>query len=400
MLKYWLWLATRKGLGARGAVLAARHFSSPEMCYFAQPEEYREIPGLRNPEALTDKSLDLPEQILRACYEKQISILTMQDAAYPERLRSIDDPPLVLYVRGTMPDLNGLVVGVVGTRQASAYGMLQARKMGYGLSRGGAVVISGFAKGVDTEAMLGALTGGTQPVVGVVAGGVDVVYPPENRQLYADVAHRGCILSEYPPGSVPYRSNFPLRNRIISGLSAGVVVVEAPEKSGALITASIALDQGRDVFTIPANVDAKTCRGNLALLRDGAILARNAADVLQEYVGRYSGISPETDMGTWPQTPVSEETDPVPKAPEPKKAVDKPGNRHYIDLKEQWEALSEDERALARLLQKGPQHMDDLTEGTKLSTARILASLTLMEVKGYVRRPSAKWYELAETEEL
>lgn len=403
MLKYWLWLTTRKGLGPRGALLVLRHFSSPKAAYAAGRLEYSAIPGLRSTETLLDKDLRLPEQILKNCYEKRISVLTIQDAAYPERLKNISDPPLVLYWRGTLPDLNGLVVSVVGTRRASAYGLLQAERMGYSLSRSGCMVASGLAKGVDTQAMQGALLGGA-PVIGVVAGGLDLVYPAENRKMYEDVAQHGCLLSEYPPGTPYQRSNFPQRNRILSGVSAGVVVVESPEKSGALITASKALEQGRDVFALPANVGVETAAGNLKLLREGAILACGAEDVLQEYAALYPLLRVEQNREEplpkpVPKKPETPRQEPV-KTPEPKKVVDKPENRHYIDLKGCWDALSADERALAQLLRQGPRHMDDLTEETKLPSARILASLTLMEVKGLVRRPAARWYALAEAEEM
>ncbi len=179
MLKYWLWLATRKGLGARGAWLVAKHFSSPEAAYAADQWAYDQIEGLRSAEGLMDKDLSVPERILRQCYEKGISILTVQDAAYPDRLRASDDPPVVLYYKGILPDLNGPAIGVVGTRKASVYGLTQARRMGYSLSRCGCTVISGGAKGIDGEALRGALTGGS-PVIAVLGGGVDVVYPREH----------------------------------------------------------------------------------------------------------------------------------------------------------------------------------------------------------------------------
>ena len=167
MLKYWIWLATRKHIGARGAGLLSGHFGSPEAIYFADPSAYKAVSGIRNSKGLLDKNLEEAEKILRSCHEKHIFILTMQDAAYPRRLRMMDDPPLVLYGKGTLPDLDGPVIGVVGTRKYSLYGIKQARRMGYGLSRCGAVVVSGGARGIDTEAMKGALLGGS-PVVAVL----------------------------------------------------------------------------------------------------------------------------------------------------------------------------------------------------------------------------------------
>lgn len=392
MLKYWLWLATRRGLGRRGAAQVARRFPTPEAAYYADPSAYAAIDGLRDFSPLLDKDLGEPERILRLCYEKGISILTMQDAAYPAQLRNIPDPPLALYCLGSPPDLNRPAVAVVGTRRASPYGLLQARRMGYVLSRCGCIVVSGLAKGIDTNAMLGALTGGT-PVVGVLGCGVDVVYPPENRRLYEDVARQGCLLSEYPPGTMPKSTHFPVRNRIISGLSLGVLVVEAPEKSGAMITAACALEQGRDVFTLPANVDTPSCGGNFKLLRDGAILARDAWDVLEEYASLYPDTLVRRDCGDLTDL----ESPPEPPVPE-KKAVDSSGPKAYIDLKAEEDTFSQDERVLVDLLREGPMQIDVLVERAKMTAGCALAALTLLEVKGIVRRLSANWFSLEETE--
>ena len=400
MLKYWLWLVTRKGLGARGAWLTARHFASPQAAYAADIREYQQIEGLRSVEPLLDKDLSVPERILRQCYEQGISLLTVQDAAYPDRLRASNDPPVVLYYKGILPDLNGPAIGVVGTRKASVYGLTQARRMGYGLARCGCTVISGGAKGIDSEALRGALTGGS-PVIAVLGCGVDIVYPYENKALFRSVEQNGCLISEYPPGTKPYSGHFPVRNRIISGLSLGVLVVEAPEKSGALITADRALEQGRDVFVLPANVGVDSCSGNLKLLRDGAIPARDAWDILQEYESRYPGIlswQPIGDPAGGEITPGSEpETEPT-KTVDEKKDIDKPKVRAYIDLNEVLDTLNPEEQALARLLQDGPKHIDELADQAQTGASRTLAMLTMLEVKGVIQRLSSKVYELKQAE--
>lgn len=394
MLKYWIWLSTRKGLGSRGIYQVARHFATPEQAYFAAAEEYDEVEGLRGAEGLLDKDLGQAERILRRCYEQGISVLTLQDAAYPKRLLTCYDPPVVLYYRGTLPDFDIPAIAVVGTRKASAYGMTQARRMGYGLARCGCAVISGGARGIDTQALCGALTGGG-PAVAVLGGGVDVVYPKENRSLFRDVEQNGCLVSEYPPGTEPYRNHFPVRNRIISALSLGVLVVEAPEKSGALITANRALEQGRDVFVLPANVGVESCSGNLKLLRDGAIPVRDAWDIVEEYEAQFPQTLSRQDLGT-PEVGELVPQDPSGGEPEQKKAIDKPKNKAYIDLNEIIDTLSRDEQCLANALQSGPLHIDQIVEQTQLNAGQALASLTLLEVKGIVRRPGARMYELAE----
>ena len=171
---------------------------------------------------------------------------------------------------------------MVGTRHASPYGMTTAKKMGYQITKCGGIVVSGMAYGIDGMAMKGALTAGA-PVVGILGCGAEMVYPPSNRPLFSDVENYGCIMSEFPPGTPPVKWNFPKRNRIISGMSCGVLVVEAPEKSGALITARCAADQGRDVFVVPGNIDVPTFVGSNRLLRDGAIAVSSGWDILSEY---------------------------------------------------------------------------------------------------------------------
>lgn len=389
MLKYWVWLATRKQIGARSAYLLLRYFGSPQAVYLADEAEYSRVPYFRNASALLDKDLSEAEGILRACYEKGIFLLTMQDAAYPERLRTLDDPPLVLYGKGTLPDLNGPIIGVVGTRHSSLYGMNQARRMGYGLSRCGAAVVSGGAKGIDTEALKGALLGGS-PVMAVLGCGVDVVYPPENEKLFREITENGCLLSEYPPETAPNKKNFPIRNRIISGLSCGVLVVEAPERSGALITARRALDQGRDVFALPANVGQKSTAGNLSLLREGAIMVCEPWQILEEYEGLYPQLL-NRDCSGWEQAEPAEPS----KIPD-EKGIDKPKTRHYIDAKKIEASLSPEERRLVSLLEQGPAHIDVLSEQMKQPAGGVLALLTMLEVRGFIQRLPGGLFSLAE----
>ena len=404
MLKYWLWLTTRKGLGHRGAYLVSRHFPSPQAAYFADPKTYEAIDGLRDISPLLDKGLHEPERILRACYDKGISILTIQDASYPQRLLAMDDPPLVLYYNGMMPDLNGPVIGVVGTRNASLYGMTQARRMGYGLSRCGSIVVSGGAKGIDTEALRGALLGGS-PVVAVLGCGVDVAYPASNRSLFQDIRDHGCLLSELPPGTQPRPEHFPVRNRIISGLSVGVLVVEAPAKSGALITAQRALDQGRDVFALPANVGQPTGDGNLQLLRDGAILVRDPWELLEEYARQFPETVRQQDCSGWDSAVgLPQEMAEIPEKPSgkpvssAKKPVDKAENRNYIDAKKIMDSLTLEEQRVISVLEAGPVHIDALSEQLQQPAGCVLALLTMLEVKGHIQRLPGRMFSLAVAE--
>ena len=288
-LKYWVWLTTLPGLTNRSKLLLLEHFPSPEDIYYAQPEDLPPVEGLSSSQAalLSDKSTDRAEDVLARCAKGDIFLLTMQDALYPDRLRNIYDPPVLLYGRGRMPLFDEeAAVSVVGTRTCTPYGISAAEELGYQLAKEGAVVVSGLARGIDGASHRGALRAGGFTAA-VLGGGVDVVYPAENRRLYEDIAATGVLLSEYPPGTEPMGSHFPVRNRILSGLSLAVLVVEAPERSGALITANTALEQGRDVFAVPGPIDAPNSRGSNRLIRDGAGLVTCGWDILEGYRSRF-----------------------------------------------------------------------------------------------------------------
>ncbi len=354
-----------------------------------------------------DKSLDGAERILEECYEKNIQIMTIADGIYPARLRNIPDPPLVLYYKGKLPNVDSLpVVGVVGTRSATPYGLLTAKRLGYQLGKCGAVLVSGMAKGIDAMAMIGALTAG-QKVIGVLGSGADIIYPRSNASLFADTEANGCLLSEFPPGTPPEANNFPRRNRIMSGLSCGVLVVEAPLKSGALITAQAALDQGRDVFVVPGNIDVPASEGSNKLLREGAIAVTKGWDIVSEYQNLFPGkiTSDENaavltahsaeirrnlaDSAQGLQS-VAQKVE-KPQANSEKK-IDKLPRRAYIDLDEIMPLLSADEKQVAAKLTEESCHVDELIEKTGLPVARVLASLTLLEVKGIAERRPGKYY--------
>ncbi len=412
MTKYWIWLSTRKYVTPRTLMKVLQHFSSPEAVYAADAAALQLVEGLtqREQQELQNRDMQAVEKILSDCYERNISILTWQDAQYPERLRNIPDPPVVLYYRGRLPDFDTEpAVAVVGTRSATPYGILMGRRLGYQMGRCGALVISGFARGADSAAIEGALTAG-RPVVGVLGCGVDVVYPRENRRLFQDVETRGCLISEYPPGTKPLGANFPARNRIMSGLAVGVVVVEAPEGSGALITARHALEQGRDVYALPGNVNSEMSVGCNQLLRDGATPISNGWEVMEEYQALYPqkiqyfpdsaellSVRPE-DLDKPPQR--SRRVASAVKAPKPqpeektKKAVDNEGNGAYIDLQELKNTRSKDQMEILLALRDGPVHADDIVERTRLTASCVNAALSLLEVDGLVEKLPGRRYQL------
>ena len=419
MLVHWIWFATRSGLGDYNKKRLLAQFQTPENVYNSTESAFTRIESLTEKAraGLLDKDLSGSEKILAQCTDKKIHILTFQDAAYPARLKHIPDPPMVLYYKGTLPEFDALpMIGVVGTRSASPYGLTSAKRLGYQIASCGGTVVSGMAFGVDAMAMKGALTAGGC-VVGVLGCGVDVVYPLSNRALFTDTEQYGCILSEFPPETRPLGKNFPRRNRIISGLSCGVLVVEAPESSGALITARLAADQGRDVFTIPANIDNPAGKGSNQLLKDGAIPVESGWDVMCEYTSQYpdkirkGGM--DAKLRAYPdevrqvaaaaekrslrvaQKPRKIEKNTAPQNVETKKVIDNSQNEPYIDLNKIDSSLSDDERAIVTLLKDGQRLVDDVIAESGLSAGTVLASLTLLEVKGIVRRLPGRFIVLA-----
>ena len=387
-LKYWVWLAECRGVSNQARLALLRHFGSPEDVFYADTGEILLTEGITREQAkaLEDHKLNKADKILADCQRLGLRILTIQDAEYPGRLQNIYDPPCLLYVKGRLPAIDEeAAVAVVGTRDCTPYGVACAEKLGYGLASGGAVVVSGLAKGIDAAASRGALRAGGV-TVGVVGNGLDVHYPYESRYLYEDIAAAGALLSEYPPGTEPAGSHFPARNRIISGLSLATLVVEAPERSGALITAETALEQGRDVFAVPGPIDAPASMGCNRLIRDGAGLVSDAWDILREYAGRFPEKLKQEEAREQPavlgyQARQKSEPKPVPPS---------------LDMKKS--DLTDDQLALLRAMSdEEPALVDDLIEQTGIPTRRVLSALTLLEMEQLVTQHSGKRYTRAVT---
>lgn len=398
-LKYWLWLTTRPGLQNRDSFRLLEHFGSPEAAFFADPAEYA-LAGLSGQRlaGLLDKSLEGAERILADCDRLGLRVFTLRDAAYPERLAQIDDPPCVLYARGRELAVDELVsVGVVGSRRPSPYGVELAGRLGLELARRGALVVSGIAQGIDAAALRGALRGGGS-VLSVLGCGADVVYPRENRWLYEDVAAAGALITEYPPGTPAEGWHFPIRNRILSGLSLGVVAVEAAERSGTLVTARLALEQNRDVFAFPGPVGAPMSLGTNRLIQRGeAKLVLGAADVLCEYEDVYPGRLTRPDPLTEEETRQRLSEPPVPAPAEEKReeTVDKTPKRAYITLKDYAGEMTDDEREILLALGEASMHADALVERTQIPARRVLSALTMLQVRGWVDEGPGKRFTTA-----
>jgi len=385
MLIYWIWFAELPHISLRQKHQLLQHFSDPEEIYFCEEQALR-IFSEKVRQALENRSLTSAEKILQECADKGIGVMTLGDSIYPVKLKNIYDPPLVLYYRGTLPDWEERpVIGVVGTRKATPYGMQAGMELGYQVAAGGGLLVSGGAEGVDATALQGAIRAG-KPAVAILGGGVDVVYPACNRQLFNQIVQNGCLISEYPPKTKAYGWHFPIRNRIISGLSNGVLIVEAPNPSGALITAEKASEQGRDVFVVPGNIGVDTCRGSNALLQQGAIPVLCGWDILKEYDAFYPGRL--RAVNTFEKTVLKVAEDPVyptqltkKKEPLQKKDIDKKENSTYSVCQD----LTAEERAVAKLLSANPCLIDEILSKSDLPAGTVLSILTRLTLKGVAK---------------
>lgn len=395
MLVHWIWLANLKEVSLLNKHRLLAHFPDPEELYLTSDKVLRKLGFSDNLcQALEDKNLAEAEKILRNCTRKRIGILPVADKAYPLRLRNIPDAPIVLYYKGILPDWERVpFIGIVGTRKASAYGLQVAYQMGSQIASSGGYVVSGAAAGGDAAAMQGALDAGC-PVIGVLGCGVDVVYPKENRKLFRAVEENGCLISEYAPGEAGLPWHFPARNRIISGISCGVLVIEAPKRSGALITAQRALEQGRDVFVVPGNINTVTCEGSNLLLQEGATPVFSGWDVLSGYEFLYPGrlqkgkaapvYREEIPMAKVAEKPVlpaktGNETENIRKKP-----VDNSSISTYSELEKSCPALNPDEQAVLAQLTRQPQEPAELIANLDMPSGKVLSALTMLTVKGLV----------------
>ncbi len=377
-LSLWIWLSTLHISQTALQPLLDR-FGSPTEIYSADIREIAEV--LESPEkaeVFKNKSLAEADRILGQCATLNISTVTYQDASYPDRLRNIPDPPAVLYVKGKLPAFDLYpAIAVVGTRKPSAYGLYAAKTVSAELADAGVIIVSGMAAGCDSAAHSGALHR-DRPTVAVLGCGPDICYPYESRRIYDDIPYHGAIVSEYPPGTLPTKLSFPRRNRIISGLSNGVLVAEAPAKSGALITADLALNQGRDVYAIPGNIDNPASSGGNRLIKQGAKLVMGAADILEDLLPIYGPQMSLRPVQIDPET----ENDPYLNGGRielyhPEKTKNK------APASEIPQDGTAEEKILA-LIKRGYMYLDDIISATGLPSDEVSVALTMMELEGSV----------------
>ncbi len=286
----WVWLSLHMKQGTHVYHYLLEEFGDIEAIYNCEDNDVKDLPWLYDNQKtkILDKTLDRAKEVIRWCERASVKILTLDDEEYPETLKSIDNRPGVLYYIGTLPDFKkDLCIGVVGTRDMTTFGERSAFEIGYGLTKGGAIVISGGALGIDCTAQKGALVA-NGATVSILGSGIDVLYPYQNKDFFIRVLEKGAIITEYPPHTPPNGYNFPVRNRLISGISKGLVVVEGDRNSGSMITADKATKQGRMLFSVPGQPGVFQSTGTNELIRNGAKAVSCAIDILEEYLEDYS----------------------------------------------------------------------------------------------------------------
>ena len=356
--RYWIALNRTAGVGPAKFRALLDHFGDLEQAWRAEADEWKQA-GLDR-RAIQSwlaarASLDLDAELERV-HAARARVLTWNHPEYPPLLRSIYDAPPVLYLKGELTQIDRQwAVAIVGTRRSTAYGRQVAEMLAGDLARNGVTIVSGLARGIDAAAHAAALRAGGR-TLGVLACGIDQVYPPEHDRLAQQIVERGALLCETPVGAAPEAGNFPARNRIISGLALGVIVIEAGERSGALITADRALEQGRDVFAVPGNILSRSSAGTNRLLQEGATLVRAVDDVLEAL------------------------------------------NLHMVSRQAEAQAvLLEDptEAAMLKLLTHDPQHVDEIVRQVNMPVAQVSSVLAIMELKGAIRQVGGMQYVLA-----
>lgn len=376
-LKYWLGLKLIPGLGNVGFVSLLSAFGSPAAVFQASLAELLQIAGVGPKIAQGIKKFakwDVVEGELALAQKLRVSLVTCRDELYPSNLLNIYDFPPLLYVKGALRR-EDVCIAVVGSRLASAYGRFSTERLCRELVAKGITVVSGLARGIDTAAHQGSLAAKGRTIA-VLGCGLDIVYPPENKALFDKIPLQGAIITEFSFGTPPQGTNFPARNRIISGLALGVVVVEANYRSGSLITARVALEQGREVFAVPGSIDAEGSKGTNKLIKEGAKLVECAEDILEEILPqirrKLAAPSPaqadkpavSADGGPWEEKP---------SAP-------------------RQEATTHEETKLLKHLSAAPVNVDQLTALTGGKTGEILNALLLLELKGFIRQLPGKQF--------
>lgn len=371
-IDYWIWISSLEGISAVKAMGLLEIYKHPRIIYEMSENELKQTKLLteKNIQEILDKEKrDRVKQIDQLMVKHNIKMVNIYDECYPNNLKQIYDPPIALYYIGKFK-IDDFAIAIVGSRRTTNYGAYSARKMSYELSLRGVQIVSGLARGIDSIAHEGCLAAGGKTIA-VLGCGLDTIYPPENIKLFEDIIlSNGLLISEYPPGMPPLQHNFPARNRIISGISSGVLVVEAAKRSGSLITAYYALEQGREVFAIPGNIDCAYSIGTNQLIKDGAKMVLCLDDILEEFNYGEEILNNQENQSDVPKR--SHKTN------------------HNI-----FKGLSTEEIRLVKIISNGIHNIDEIIDRSNISTKEVNNILFMLEMKGIISQLPGKIFEIS-----
>lgn len=369
-IEYWIWISSLQGLGAVKALALLQMFKEPRTIYFMTEQELKETNFLtaKNIKEILDvQKRERVAEIYSLMVKHNIKLLNIFDERYPNNLKQIYDPPIALYYMGKF-QINEFAIAIVGSRRTTNYGAHSAQTLSYQLALRGIQIVSGLARGIDRIAHEGCLDASGKTIA-VLGCGLDNIYPPENKGLYENIIKsEGLIISEYPPGMPPLQHNFPARNRIISGISSGILVVEAARRSGSLITVSYALEQGREVFAVPGNIDSAYSNGTNQLIKEGAKMVINVEDILEEF--QYGEIINKNMTKSNPS---------------------KSCQNRKISI---FKGLSTEEIRIVKIVSNGIHHIDEIIERSKISAKEVNNLLFMLEMKGVITQQPGKMFEM------
>lgn len=353
---YWIALSMIPDVGPVTIRSLISRFGRPDRVFSSDVEELKTVDGVGERKARNIKDFSGWDEIgkmLERLDSEGVRVILYTDKEYPSLLREIEDAPVILYVKGEIKEEDRFSIAVVGSRNATHYGRFVAEKIATELAESGFTIVSGLARGVDTIAHSSSLRAGGRTIA-VMGSGIDLIYPAENKGLFDKIIGSGYVVTEFPPGTPPDKGNFPKRNRLISGLSLGVVVVEATEGSGALITARAALEQNREVFAVPGNISSPNSRGTNELIKRGAKLVQRSDDIIEELA-------------------------------QPLRGFIRPKEKDHVEL-------TDEEREICNKLTSEPRHIDEIMRGSGFPMQKVLSILLGLELKGVVNQVDGKMF--------
>jgi DNA processing protein len=367
-LKYWLALTLIKDIGPVTAKRLLSAFRTPQRVFAASPNELKDVEGINDSKINGISEFNSWDEVAKKIdeiNEHNVRIIRYTDEEYPESLRYIDDSPVILYVKGSFIKKDKYAVAIVGSRNMTPYGKKITETIASELALCGITIVSGMARGIDAISHKSALKVNGRSIA-VLGSGLDNPYPPENKGLFDELSERGCVISEFPMGTPPNKENFPRRNRLISGLSLGVLVVEATARSGSLITAGCALDQGKDVFAVPGSITSANSEGTHELIKKGAKLVQKTEDILEDIAPHLKGLRGSANG------PSGESL-----------SVNLPINLNGLEI-------NDEEKAICSILGSEPKHIDIISREAGMQAGRVLAILLGLEIKGIVKQSEGK----------